>query len=486
MPASGSAAEPAFPGSVVIDGVTCYTREDEPGTWWYVPGDPEPEMAGGEPAVRLWVSPPTSVLQLGVDWTVRGELLARVERALAQAAGTQTVDLRPAPASVRQVALEVGSDERDVLAVSTSSGFPPYRAVFRVDLDAARTNAATAALNGRRGLLVVRYQVAASLTASARARLEGDVEPALAAFGAPATAHEVRVWVDDAIAAGRLDMTEERPGPADEALAQRARRLCIEKFTLLLEQALRSRQGAAGTSPPAGTRTRLRADASVSDIVQQELERMADVSTWFSPRTGGAHITVLPGRGGPDPVPAGGRVKVGLGFPAHDLPVAFIEARCGDQKVVLRGPRFESGALESARCDDGLVVTTHFTTGSQPFRAQVAAADAERLTPAALGLTEIVVDGRQRREAGAREIRVRLQFRPADPGAGEDRTFYLRDDAWVASFFLVSRGAAVAGEWRLDWREKTRDGQERRHRMTANDQTVFVLREAEPDPGANS
>jgi hypothetical protein len=333
---------------------------------------------------------------------------------------------------------------------------------------------------------VVRYRVAASLKASARARLEGDVEPALAAFGASATAHEVRAWVDDAVAAGRLDMTQERSGPAAEALAHRARGLCIEKFTLLLEQTLRSRQGAAGTSPPAGTRTRLRADASVSDIVQQELERMADVSTWFSPRTGGAHITVLPGRGGPDPVPAGGRVKVGLGFPAHDLPVAFIEARCGDQKVVLRGPRFESGTLESARCDDGLVVTTHFTTGSQPFRAQVAAADAERLPAAALGLTQIVVDGRERREAGAREIRVRLQFRPAGPGASEDRTFYLRDDAWVASFFLVSRGAAVAGEWRLDWREKTRDGQERRHRMTANDQTVFVLREAEPDPGANS
>ncbi len=487
MSANASDAGPTFPGSVVVEGVMCYTREDEPGTWWYVPGDPLPEMAGGRPAVQLWVSPPGSVLQLGADWTVSADLLARLQRRLAQADGTERVGLQPAPAAVRQVALEIGNEQggRDVVALSPSSGFPPFRAIFRANLDAVGTNSAIAAINGRRGLVFIRYRVAAPLKASARARLEGDAGAAADQLGPAASSAEVRAWVDEAIAAERLTLTRQRSGPADDALEQRARALCIDKFTMLLEQTLRARQGATDPGTPVSARSTLAAEASVSAIVQQEFDRAADVGTWIPAGESAAHITVLPGRGGADPSPPAARVAVGLGFRAADLPVAFVEARCGEQKVVLRAPRFEPAALDSARCDGGVVVTTHFTTGAPPFRAEVSPAAAERLPPAALGLTEIVVDGRERQQAGAREIRVRLQFRPAGGEPGEDRTFYLRDDAWVASFFLVTGGAPVAGEWRLDWREKTRDAQERRHRVTANDQAVFVLREAEPDPGVN-
>jgi hypothetical protein len=488
MPADTRGAEATFPGSVTIEGVVCYMREDQPGTWWYVPGDPVPELTGGRPSIQLWVSPPNGILQLGVDWTVPGDLLARVHQALAQAEGP-SVNLQPAPATVRQVTVEIGTnrESREVVASSTSSGFPPYRAVFRVDLDAARANAAQGAINGRRGMVAVRYRVAAPLRASARVRLEGDVEPALGELPGAATPAGVRAWVDEAVAAGRLAMTRERSGPADDALEERARGLCTEKFTMLLDQAVRSRHAAGGSTRPAGSsRTMLAADATVSEIVQQEFERLTDVSTWLPPGTGAGHITVLPGRGGPDPAPPRGRVTVGLGFPAADLPLAFVEARCGEQKGVLRAPGFDPVAIEAAGCDDGLIVTSHFTTGSQPFRTQVAAGDAERLPPAALGLTEIVVDGRERRQAGAREIRVHLQFRPAGSAPAEDRTFYLRDDTWVGSFFVVTRGAPIAGECRLDWKETTRDGRSRRHRLTVNDQAVFVLREAEPDPGANS
>jgi hypothetical protein len=490
-------SSPVFPGRVVVDGVVCYTRDDDPGAWWYVPGDPVPELAGTSPSLQLFAMPDSGILQFGAEWTVRGELLARIQKTLI-AAAVQTVALQPAPVTVRQVTVEIGDENHppDVAGISTSSGFPPYRAIFRINLDAWRKNAIVAALNGRTGFVLVRYHVVAPIKASARAKLEGGIETALAALSGSAAPEEIREWVDGAVATRDLVLTEETDGPADAALKQQARELVMEKFVTLLTARLRQpppdsgspkmRRSAAGTSDAT-----LSVESVVSKMVEQQFERVADVSTWFAPGTGAGHVTVLPGPvgpgpGGPGPTPPKDRVSVGLGIPTRDLPVAFIEARCGEKKVLLRAPGFESSVIEGTSCGDGVTVTTHFTTGDQPWRSTVPAADAERISATALGLTEIVVDGRERQEAGARDIRVRVQFHPSGPGPTEDRTFYLRDATWVASFFVVTRGAPLDGECKLDWKETTRDGQVRHHKYTAANQSVFVLREAEPDPGAHS
>ena len=491
-------SSPVFPGSLEVDGVVCYTRDDDPRTWWYVPGDPVPEMAGTSPSLQLFAMPDSGILQFGAEWTVRGELLERIQKTLIAAAAVPSVSLQPAPATVRQVTVEIGDEQHppDVAGISTSSGFPPYRAIFRINLDAWRKNAIVAALNGRSGFIVVRYRVAAPIKASARAKLEGNIETALAALSGSSAPEEIREWVESAIATRVLVLTEETGGPADAALKERARELVIEKFVTVLSERLRQpppdpgspkmRRSAAGTGD-----TTLSVESVVSKMVEQQFERVADVSTWFPAGTGAGHVTVVPGTtrpgpGGPGPTPPKDRVPVGLGIPTKDLPIAFIEARCGDKKVLLRPPGFESSVIEGAACTDGVTVTTHFTTGAQPYRTTVPAAEAERLSATVLGLTEIVVDGRERQEAGAREIRVRVQFHPSGPGPAEDRTFYLRDRTWVASFVVVTRGAPLEGECELDWKETTRDGQVRHHKYTAANQSVFVLREAEPDPGAHS
>jgi hypothetical protein len=158
------------PGTLVVDGVVCYASDDDPGVWLYIPAAPVAELAGGKPTVHLWASPASGILQLGADWTVRADALARVEAAVKRAVGAgQPVRLQPAPAVVRQVSLEIAGDQGQpsVVAVSASSGFPPYRAIFRAALDAAKTSAVVAALNGRSGLVSVRYRVAVPLTATA-------------------------------------------------------------------------------------------------------------------------------------------------------------------------------------------------------------------------------------------------------------------------------------------------------------------------------
>src|SRR6476659_4059581 len=174
-----------LPDSVVVEGVVCYSRDDAPGEWVYVPAEPVPERAAGKPAVQLLVSPESGILQLGAEWGASAEVLGRVKLEVAKAAGGQPVSLQPALATVRQVSPEVVDDRgaSSVLSVSTSSGAPPYRAIFRANLNAGATTAAVAALNGRRGCLVVRYRVAVPLTVTARAQVQGEAARALADLG---------------------------------------------------------------------------------------------------------------------------------------------------------------------------------------------------------------------------------------------------------------------------------------------------------------
>jgi hypothetical protein len=475
--------DPPFPDTVVVEGVVCYARDDAPGQWVYVPADPVAELAGARPAVHLWASPESGILQLGAEWTVRTDVLERVKIAVAAAAGGQPADLQPAPANVRDVSLETTDDRgaRSVLAVSPSSGFPPYRAIFRAELNAAATAAAVGALNGRRGCLGVRYRVGVLLNVSVRAQVEGDVAPALAALPADASPAAIRAWLNEAIEARRVVVTVEPAGTADDDLIERARTLALDEFVRLLAGTLAQAGGPAGRSSVI-----LKATAGASDVVRRELERVADVSAWFRPGEGAGHITVVPGAGGGGTVTPGPKTPVALTGLAADLPVAFVEIRCGERKVLLKPPRFEPATLDSTGCEGGLTVTTHFTTGDEPYRTVVPLAEAGQIPPAALGLTEVVVDGRERQAAGARDIRVRLELQASRPPLSEDRTFYFRGETWRAAFAVVTRGAPIEGTCEIDWKETTRDGTVRRHRSTGeNHQSVFVLREAEPDSGVS-
>ena len=56
---------------------------------------------------------------------------------------------------------------------------------------------------------------------------------------------------------------------------------------------------------------------------------------------------------------------VALASASADLPVAFVEVRCGERKILLRPPRFEPATLDATGCDAGLTITTHFTTGDE-------------------------------------------------------------------------------------------------------------------------
>jgi hypothetical protein len=86
-----------------------------------------------------------------------------------------------------------------------------------------------------------------------------------------------------------------------------------------------------------------------------------------------------------------------------------------------------------------------------------------------------VADGRARRDAGAREVRLRLRYRAAGAGSDDDRTVYLRRDTWVARWFLISRAPTLDGALELEWREVGASGAPTWHRPEPIETTTITL-----------
>ena len=157
-------ASGAPPTAFDLQGIHLYLDAGEPGVVRYVPGDPSPERdPQGHPTLTLVVSDRGAILQLGTWWTVAPDALAALAVALAAArpdlAGAR---LQPAPVRVTAATLKIAGPDGSLLPVktSTTSGLPPWNAVFSATLDSAQKAQAVAAVHGRRDLVVVDYALA--------------------------------------------------------------------------------------------------------------------------------------------------------------------------------------------------------------------------------------------------------------------------------------------------------------------------------------
>jgi hypothetical protein len=146
-----------------IDGTHFYGRTDSPDTLYYLPGEPIPEADSlGRPTLTLLQTPSTSILQLGVQFTLSN---ASQKAALTKIAAQQplfaSARLQPAFVTVRKVAVLLADNSGSLteLKSSVSSSFPPYATVFSLSLTPAQAAQAVGALNGRSGLLLVEYTI---------------------------------------------------------------------------------------------------------------------------------------------------------------------------------------------------------------------------------------------------------------------------------------------------------------------------------------
>lgn len=496
-------------------GLRCYPSRSDPDSFYFLPAAPEPERdSRGRPGLTLWVGASGGRLQLGARWGAAPEALAALKRELLRAhpeLSAATLRLQPAPLGDVSAELALGDGETAPMPIArvTSSGFMPYAALFNVALDDAQRERVLAALHGRAGFLTLTYRGLRSGVVTATVTIAGDVTIDLAELPADPGAEACLAQVAAALEAGRLTLTHAGDMEAPEELWRRAEEQALARAAVELHRLHGGAQRPTSAAAPRTTEAALHAEASLSATTALPVARRVDVADWFAAGEGAAHVRTLSGDvvaprkpdgagGVPPPPPAGpgdpagpgtstpppagpGKpnpgvaLTVGLAFAPAGLPVAFVRLQRGAWSATLRGPAF--AAIELPADSAGpLEVTTSYTLGA-PYSATLDTPGPTgfALTPADLGLAEVIVDGQARREAGAREVRLRLRYKAAGAGSDDDRTVYLRRDDWTARWFLITRSPTLDGSLELEWREVGANGAPTWQRPRPIDTTTITL-----------
>lgn len=153
----------SLPPEIDVGDVHCVKGAGDDPTYYCIPGAPKPELApNGRPTLGLWMIPPQPMLQLGARWTLEPADIAAVRAAIAARdpkRDQESVQVVPAPITVDEAVVLIDSgDGLDELANSSTSGYPPYSAIFSQRLEDAQAALVASALNGARDRLFVEYR----------------------------------------------------------------------------------------------------------------------------------------------------------------------------------------------------------------------------------------------------------------------------------------------------------------------------------------
>jgi hypothetical protein len=98
------------------------------------------------------------------------------------------------------------------------------------------------------------------------------------------------------VESGQISLTVKAIGNPGAALLSKAREMVVERFALALQKKLSLPESARANE------SLLQVEALISELVETDLDRTADVSEWFDSGQAKDHITVLPGGNlGPQP-----------------------------------------------------------------------------------------------------------------------------------------------------------------------------------------
>ena len=464
--------------SFEFQGIFCQRSPADPSTFFYLPGEPEPETDPmGRPTLTLWVSDRESRLMVGTRWAVDAERLEELRLHIAETfedLEPALIRLSMAPVTMEGVTLSLGDGEGNFKEIKTvkSSGYTPFSAIFNEQFPEEETSGVTAALNGREGFLKVSYVGVLAGEVTVKVSIAGDVEEDIAGLGEDVSFARCLEQIETALEEGRLILEKTETAEAPAEVYEKVEISAKEKAAQIMMEMIRS----AGTG---ADRSFLEASASFTGEVPLRVERSTDVGTWFAGGTGTDHVRVL----GTAPVEPRQQEEetrenvVKPGFDPADIPVAFIQVILGNEKAMLRGPGFEAVTLSGSESKGPLVVNTHYKTGGSPFQAEMLSPEPGGwiLQPEHLGLKKIVVDGTGPEEAGARKARVHVHYRPTGSGPEDERTLYFRDNEWTAQWYMVTRSSGLGGSLEWEWKETAKDGKITRHPSVITDRSEIKL-----------
>src|SRR6185369_8873731 len=98
-----------LPDGFEVSGVYVYCSEEDPETFYFLPGNPGPERSpSGEPMLTLVVTDQNAMLQLGTQWKVESSVLDSLSKVIADRfpdLNPALIRFTPAPLSIESVSL---------------------------------------------------------------------------------------------------------------------------------------------------------------------------------------------------------------------------------------------------------------------------------------------------------------------------------------------------------------------------------------------
>lgn len=424
---------------------------DDPAAFFYIPGQPSPELTPtGIPAASMVATGDGGFVQLGVHWDLTSSQLKDLEQYLRR----QFPDLTSAPRlspellSIDDVKLVLQMPDRStsLLASTSSAGYPPFTALFNVVLDGARFAQASSALTGREDVLKVQYDISGQSNLTCTASVSGDVRPDLQELDADADLEACRSRIESAIIDGRLQVTISGDSVSVDL---RAKTVDTAK-----DHAAKTLQRMLTGTDAGLDAANLTASATLTDMKPVKLVREADVGQWFSGRNAvKAFVAATPVASSSS---AADRTFK-LGFDAKDFPIAFIQISSGDVNDTLRSPAFNPVTLKIDPAKP-LTITTNYTDGGPAYKISVDNADAAPLTPQQLGFCQVSVDGSDRKQAGAKQAKMRVKYLPEANGTEDEHSINWGYGDWTESWYVVSRDSGLGGVIEYSWQETASDG----------------------------
>lgn len=453
----------ALVNSFEFEGLLCYGKKSEKHSYYYVPLHADLERDNrGHPMFNLTAVGSVAYLMLTGVWRATDERLERLRYEIArkdEISEPETISLSFAPVDTVRCDLLIGdgAEQFQVLATSSTSGIPPYSALFNVTLNQVQFTQAAAALQGRSGYLVIEYDasVITPVTASGRLISVSDrFVPWLREFSATGPAGlraAIEEAVEDGMAVVQLSPPEDPTGNLVAKLYDRI----LTHASDMLPQLLATWDEDAHTD--------FEVAATVVEDVRQQLRPSADLSklnltperiifvgerTMFLERT----AETAPKMAHP--------LRVKLGFEHEGTPLAWVRLQRGESEAVLRSPHFAPVEVPAGIRSQPLRVTTGYSDGTYIHKKVIRLSNEAEflLKPHHLGLTKLSLDAQPLAQAEAYSAQIWLRYRPPHRSDQLRKSFQFGNGAWTAHWWLVTLDVSSLRYLNYRWTATMPDG----------------------------
>lgn len=450
-----------FANSFEFEDLLCFPNLSAHLSYYFVPLHADLDRSEtGTPLWNLIALGQTGYLMLTAVWRAPERSLAALRDEIARREAIDvptTLRLAPAPAQVARCNLLLGdgAGQFQVLATSTTSGLPPYSALFNLLLTEEQFAAVAAALNGNPQRLAVEYDLAllAPVTGSARLiPLSSQLLPWLADY-LDSGPLGFRLALEEAVEEGLAVIEMDLPEQAPEGLVKDLYDRVLTRAAELLPRLVRTWAG--------DSLTELQVAVTLTVKASQPFHPRLDLAALNLPKS--------PMNFAPSGTNGGGVAERGekqtqprqfkLSFDPQGAPLAWVRLQWGPAQAVLKPPLFAPVRI-AGPIGQPLRLSAGYTDGSPIFKKELMPPNeiAIVLHPQEVGLTQLIVDARPFMDANVRLVKVWLRHHPPHISAPRQHLIQFANGEWTARLWLASPARAALRYLEARWQIVCADG----------------------------